>query len=306
MLPDIHLVDSELLLQILGDSVLVDHDVHGFAGDEILGHIPNALILAALAPRVLDHVVESTVLILGHTVDLHSVVVSSGLVVKLLLTGLLSGDNLLGNLHGSLLGLSGISTDPTGLIASGGSGSFTVSQSAFTSLRVNDDPGDEQADGNVRDQSAKSSNDGDNAVNRSGQRQSAGSSSISSDVYHVDPTRYYISGISPQTTVAAFKKNMSYDGYTLTIYRGNTVKKSGNIGTAMTAVFESDEFIYTYELAITGDITGEGSCNSRDLNTLMDYLIGASDFNGVYMLAADVTNDNKVDVCDAAKLKSII
>ena len=99
---------------------------------------------------------------------------------------------------------------------------------------------------------------------------------------------------------------MSYDGYSLTIYRGNTVKKSGNIGTAMTAVFESDEFIYTYELAINGDITGEGSCNSRDLNTLMDYLIGASDFNGVYMLAADVTNDNKVDVCDAAKLKSII
>ena len=192
------------------------------------------------------------------------------------------------------------------LIASGGSGSFTVSQSAFTSLIVNDDPGDEQSDENGGDQSAKSSNSGDNAVNRSGQRQSAGSSSISSDVYHVDPTRYYISGISPQTTVAAFKKNMNYDGYTLTIYRGNTVKKSGNIGTAMTAVFESDEFHYTYELAITGDITGEGSCNSRDLNTLMDYLIGASDFNGVYMLAADVTNDNKVDVCDAAKLKSII
>ena len=192
------------------------------------------------------------------------------------------------------------------LIASGGSGSFTVSQGAFTSLRVNDDPGDEQADGNGGDQSAKSSNGGNNATNRSGQRQSAGSSSISSDVYRVDPTRYYISGISPQTTVAAFKKNMSYDGYSLTIYRGNTVKKSGNIGTAMTAVFESDEFIYTYELAINGDITGEGSCNSRDLNTLMDYLIGASDFNGVYMLAADVTNDNKVDVCDAAKLKSII
>ena len=39
-----------------------------------------------------------------------------------------------------------------------------------------------------------------------------------------------------ETMQIPFKKNMNYDGYTLTIYRGNTVKKSGNIGTAMTAV----------------------------------------------------------------------
>ena len=132
MLPDIHLVDSELLLQILGDSVLVDHDVHGLAGDEILGHIPNALILAALAPRVLDHVVESTVLILGDTIDLHSVVISGGLVVEPLLAHLLCGDDLLRDLDRSFLGLGGISADPTGLVAASGGDSLHVDKDTDT------------------------------------------------------------------------------------------------------------------------------------------------------------------------------
>lgn len=192
--------------------------------------------------------------------------------------------------------------DGNTVIAVGDSGSFSVRQSDFTSLTVQDTPDDEQSGGeDVHPIASGGSQDADHA-----EQQRSGTSSISSDIYQVDSTRYYISGISPQTTVAAFKMNMNYDGYSLTIYRGNAVKKSGNIGTAMTAVFSSDEFIYTYELAVTGDITGEGSRNSRDLNTLLDYLIGSSDFNGVYTIAADLTNDGKVDVCDAATLKSIM
>ena len=189
------------------------------------------------------------------------------------------------------------------VIAAGDSGSFAIRQSDFTFLTVDDDSDESGEDDENHE--ADHSNGSDTVTNRT-ERQNSGPSSISSDVYLVDPSRYYISGIPPQTTVATFKKNMRYDGYSLTIYRGNTVKKSGNIGTAMTAVFDSDDFTYTYELAIIGDITGEGNRNSRDLNTLMDYLIGASDFNGAYMLAADLTNDDRVDVCDVATLKGMI
>lgn len=194
-------------------------------------------------------------------------------------------------------------TNGNTVIATGDSGSFTVRISDFTSLKVDDDTDESGADDENHD--SDHSNGGDTAADRTGQQRSE-PSSISSDVYQVDSARYYISDIPEQTTVAAFKKNMRYDGYSLTIYRGNAVKKSGNIGTAMRAVFDSEDFTYTYELAITGDITGEGNRNSRDLNTLMDYLIGASDFNGVYMLAADLTNDNRVDVCDVATLKGMI
>lgn len=193
--------------------------------------------------------------------------------------------------------------DGGSVIAVGDAGSVSISQSSFSLLRTQDEEsGNEGSGGNEYQDDSGSDVEGGSDQRQSG----SGLSVISSDVYQVDPNRYYITGIPPQTTVAVFKKNMKYDGYTLTIYRDNTVRKSGNVGTAMTAVFSSDEYIYTYELAVTGDITGEGNRNSRDLTTLMDYLIGSSDFNGVYTFAADLTNDGKVDVCDAAFLKSMI
>lgn len=182
------------------------------------------------------------------------------------------------------------------VIAVGESSSFSVSRSDFTSLISENDPNGGEArqdDRNNSDQSNR--NDADKSTGR-----------ISSDVYRVDNTRYYITDIPPQTTVAAFKRNMRFDGYALTLYRNNTVKKSGNVGTAMTAVFSSDKNEYTYELAVIGDITGEGNRNSRDMNILLDYLCGAADFNGVYTVAADVNQDDKVNICDAAELKSMI
>ena len=186
------------------------------------------------------------------------------------------------------------------VIAVGESSSISVRRRDFTSLISQDDTADGESKPNNGQNAADQGDRNQPVQNRSAAR------TISSNVYQVDHTRYYIADIPVQTTVAAFRKNMQYDGYTLTIYRDGNVKKSGNVGTAMTAVFSSDEYNYTYELAVIGDITGEGNRNSRDMNTLLDYLCGAADFNGVYTVAADVNRDNRVDVCDAAELKRMM
>ncbi|MBQ3331118.1 MAG: dockerin type I repeat-containing protein [Ruminococcus sp.] len=128
---------------------------------------------------------------------------------------------------------------------------------------------------------------------------------ISSDIYTVDLGHYCISGISPETTISQFKNNMRYNGWTVALYRDGIQKTSGNIGTAMTAVFSSDSGSITFELSVSGDLTGEGNCNSRDANTLLDYLIGTADFNGVYLLSADLSGDGAVDAVDAALLQRI-
>ena len=125
---------------------------------------------------------------------------------------------------------------------------------------------------------------------------------ISSSVYNIDLNKLKISGIPSGTTVAKLRSNIDYPGYSLTIYSDNTVKKSGNIGTAMTAEFVSDTDSYTFELSVIGDITGEGNVNSRDLKLLMDYLTGAADFNGAYSISADLSKDGKVDVKDLAMM----
>ena len=125
---------------------------------------------------------------------------------------------------------------------------------------------------------------------------------ITSSVYRVDYNAYSISGIESGTTLAQFKKNISYDGYRVSFYRDGIQKTSGKCGTAMLAVFDSDDARYTFELSVIGDITGEGNVNSRDLSLFMEYLIGTADFNGVYVTSADLSDDGKLDVKDLAMM----
>ena len=129
---------------------------------------------------------------------------------------------------------------------------------------------------------------------------------ISSSVYNIDFNNYRISGIPSGTTFAQLEQNILHDGYEMQLYRDGIEKSSGNCGTAMTVVFDSDRAIYTFELSVIGDITGEGNVNSRDLHLLMEYLIDTAAFNGVYLISADLSNNGVVDVKDLALLHRMI
>ena len=163
-------------------------------------------------------------------------------------------------------------------------GSVMIGTGAFTEIRRDSKNGGEDPD--------------------NGQEAEIGT--ISSDIYTVSNDSLKISGIPSGTTFAVFKKNMNFAGYAIKLYRNGSEKKSGNVGTAMNAVFTSDKYTFTYELSVIGDLTGEGSVNSKDLNTLMDYLIGSVDFDGVYLTSADLSNDGKADVIDSAMMKRLI
>ncbi len=126
---------------------------------------------------------------------------------------------------------------------------------------------------------------------------------IFSDIYHVDHEHSQISRIPASTSLSVFRKNMNYDGYTLRLYRDDMLKTSGNIGTAWRAVFSGNGGDCSYELSVIGDLTGEGNCNSRDVNVLMDHFIEITDFNGVYTLSADMDDDGSVDAVDLALMK---
>ena len=95
---------------------------------------------------------------------------------------------------------------------------------------------------------------------------------------------------------------MKYDGYSVKLLRDSKQIKAGNVGTAMTAVFEGETGSYTFELGVIGDITGEGSVNKRDMYELMDLLLGSISFNGVYSCAADIDGSDTVDARDLALL----
>ena len=129
---------------------------------------------------------------------------------------------------------------------------------------------------------------------------------ISSSIYQIDFSKYQISGIPSGTTFAKLKSNIRHDGYEMRLYRSGSRVKSGKCGTGMTVIFNSDRASYTFELSVIGDITGEGSVNSRDHTLLMEYLLGSADFSGVYFISADLDNNQRIDVKDLALLHKMI
>ena len=141
--------------------------------------------------------------------------------------------------------------------------------------------------------------DNNSGSNNNNAENSAGG--ITSDVYRIDYEHGMIYDIPPKTTVSAFKSNIHYDSYGLTLYQDNTVRKSGNLATAMTADFSSGNS-YWFELSVNGDVTGEGNVNTKDSNALMDYLLGSWSLSGAYLYSADLNFDGTIDLLDMVLL----
>lgn len=97
-----------------------------------------------------------------------------------------------------------------------------------------------------------------------------------------------IYGIYSGETVADFKAKTSADA----VYKSDgSVAKSGKLKTGFTTVINSK----TYTIAVCGDVTGEGSVNSKDVTLLQKHLCGNAKLSGAFLKAADFNLDGKVD-----------
>ena len=122
--------------------------------------------------------------------------------------------------------------------------------------------------------------------------------SVTSSEYSVDNSKKIISDITVGTTVAQLKKKLSYN-CDFTLYYKGKIRKTGNVGTGMTAVFSNDAGEAQYTVIVKGDCTGEGNVNSRDKKAVFDYILGEkSVLNGVYFTAADMNSDLVIDTKD--------
>ncbi len=130
---------------------------------------------------------------------------------------------------------------------------------------------------------------------------------ISSDLYNVDNVNLKITDVNAETTVAQFKSNMNYEGYNITFERyDGKVYTSGKVGTASVVTFYNNELSIEYELAVLGDLTGEGSVNSRDKKMMFGYILDTISFTGVYLDAADLDNSSSVDLADLVYLVRLV
>lgn len=128
------------------------------------------------------------------------------------------------------------------------------------------------------------------------QNNSSISYKVSSNVYTIDDQ--YITGVSPNTTIATFKKNVSYDGYDITFIKSNNVVTSGKIGTGMIVRFTRNNEFIERTFIIKGDVNCTGTVNSKDTDSYMNFLLGLEGLSDEAMIASDINNDGVLDNSD--------
>lgn len=128
--------------------------------------------------------------------------------------------------------------------------------------------------------------------------------SVSGTDYRIDMPEYkiygnVISGIKAGTTLAQFRNNINSGDNTVTAvnHHGQAVS-SGVLGTGWEISFNGNGKEYVYRVVIKGDVTGEGSVNSRDYTIISDYLLGKEQPDDIHKTAADIDSDGSVTLSD--------
>lgn len=116
--------------------------------------------------------------------------------------------------------------------------------------------------------------------------------------------------IIPQgTTVAALKKHInSAKNFSLVFYNNDSKRTdTGTLGTGFSLYcYENSSLKVKYTIIVMGDVTGEGSVNTRDKRRLTDYLLGKLELTSPQKYAANLDKNNIIDSLDLLLLTRII
>lgn len=148
-----------------------------------------------------------------------------------------------------------------------------------------------------------------NIDNNTSNNTQQGMAEFSVNAYYVDSTKNVIWNVPSGTTIASFKNNLTFNGYTLEFYNKENVKKtSGKLGTDFTMIVKNNGSEHKrYTISVKGDLTGEGSVNSNDAKLLSRYIMEDTsllNFTDAQYAAADVNDDgiiNGIDILKTAK-----
>ncbi len=115
-----------------------------------------------------------------------------------------------------------------------------------------------------------------------------------------------VSKVDAQTTVADFLAGFDQSGLVVKDANGNTLTNTDIVCGGMTVTY-ADNTTYSYTIAVTGDVNGDGTVTSADARVITRATVSSSSLVEWQQLAADLDSNGTVTTADVrALLKSLI
>lgn len=113
--------------------------------------------------------------------------------------------------------------------------------------------------------------------------------------------QWYVDGALIENETGA---NITLDNSTVGSHTVRSVVTVGDIPYFNTKFFESET--YTYGKYIAGNVSMSGELGAEDLTVLRKNMLGVNSFGELQTLAADMNNDNEIDIIDLISLKKAL
>lgn len=113
--------------------------------------------------------------------------------------------------------------------------------------------------------------------------------------------QWYVDGALIENETGA---NITLDNSTVGSHTVRSVVTVGDIPYFNTKFFESET--YTYGKYIAGNVSMSGELGAEDLTVLRKNMLGVNSFGELQKLAADMNNDNEIDIIDLISLKKAL
>lgn len=113
--------------------------------------------------------------------------------------------------------------------------------------------------------------------------------------------QWYVDGVLKENETGA---NITLDNSTVGSHTVRSVVTVGDIPYFNTKFFESET--YTYGKYISGNVSMSGELGAEDLTVLRKNMLGVNSFGELQKLAADMNNDEEIDIIDLISLKKAL
>lgn len=113
--------------------------------------------------------------------------------------------------------------------------------------------------------------------------------------------QWYVDGVLKENETGA---NITLDNSTVSSHTVRSVVTVGDIPYFNTKFFESET--YTYGKYIAGNVSMSGELGAEDLTVLRKNILGVNSFGELQKLAADMNNDQEINIIDLIRLKKAL